>query len=923
MTTFDVQIACTPSPATLVHSQSFPAWSGLSKLALSSPTPSSCSGSGSEGESSGTESSLPSYSFHRHQSLTFNFPLPPDAGADNDEKVRESTDAESDLPCVSTVQPLQPHTQQEPSRHEPPAYIHRLDSESKAGAQTAGDFAEEQNILRLKQSLSLLQLPSETLQQFGQHFMAPAEGEEEIDSSKDAQHVGSQKSAHPPRLELAFDSNDDAPLNFDGHDLDRLATLLRGLPTQVDTPGRTDTLDTLRAEERARPAQSPILSGLLSATPSETVWEVDIALQPNKEQHLEGFGNSQKSGETAILRLELSPVEVAKLFSIPMEMPSPGIPFPTREVDGEFSVDDVYQGIMEVTDSSETAVIQPEAPLMRAVGTDQSATLTVDQAAMVFSSPALATPDLGMLSTPAMMDSWPTPVIAQYSTNFDSIARLLETAKPVGVTISAPELGRTRSEKGVLHIEEDPLEDTRSPQADEDRPETPSESPITSLPSSVSTPALSVLNRPRVKTRCDATTFFGTTRRDTERKLTASRSSTMASSSMPTSKSMGALALPSHLSDGSDRPSIPSRNSSQMCIITASPAPMDSPDKVQVAAASPDSCTYDITEDVHVHNNDSSPAAYWHETRQILDPNLGKHSALLDELRRQRTATLGTPLDQPQTLQPLPPVPPTPATLQKVRTPKNIKTSLSINTSAPSPTRSGFGGHIFKAFRRSPRSPPASIVIKSAELPSNIRPILVKSPSSTVGAVPMVPTASKTSVKTVLSTSTSHSVATAGPTTMNSSGSSTSFANNMARIPFSASPPVVLKGQALQEVKQACHQKAALIRAAAMVAAAEEQRAAASAAYRAAEAALLASRRQSATAAQQNISAGGGAVGTRPHSFHGHVAQILFAEAPERQYNVPSIRTVKSPPATAVAGRGRPVNLRQVSNVADTVLLAL
>ncbi|KAE8258830.1 hypothetical protein A4X13_0g1408 [Tilletia indica] len=931
MSTFDVQVACTPSPETLVQSRSFPAWSGESKLTLSSPTLSSCSGSGSD--SSGTESSLPSYSVHRPHSLTFTFPLPPPAGTEIDAKIHAGTDTKSQYATEVDIQPLHTHKERNPGKHDPPAYIQ--------GHEPAADANETHNILRLKQSLSLLQLPRETLHQFEQHDTEPSR------NSKGEDGAEPQTSARPPRLELAFDSGDDAPLNFDGHDLDRLATLLRGLPTQVDTPGRSDTLDSLKAEEHSRTAgttasQSPILSGLLSGTPSETVWEVDIALQPNQGRYEGEVMDASKSGDTAILRLELSPVEVAQLFSITMQSPSPFVPFGSNDNSGRFAAVDMYKGIDIAAQTPGAGPIQDRSTdISGHVSTnnalEHSEKLTSKEAAAMFLSPVLSTPDLDMMATPAMMDAWPTPVMGPQSTNFDSIARLLETAKPIGVTISAPSLGRTKSEKGVVHSDKDLMD---SPQAESG-----------SSPPGLSTPTPSVLNRPRAKARRDATTFFGTTRRDMERKLTSerltSRSSTMAGSPMPTSKSMGALALPSHLSDGSDRPHIPNRKSSQGCIV-ASPASMDtvparipSPEvevKVPtVSAASPDSCAYDITEDVHVHNHDSSPAAYWNETRQILDPDQGKLSsapALLDELRRQHALEMGSEQLQAQTFQHFIPTmpPPTPATLQKVRTPKAIKTPPSSTTSVPRATRSGFGGQIFKAFRRSPRSPVTSI-IRCPDPPQNIRPILVKPTHSAVGAIPMSASASKMSVKTALSTSASTprtAVTILQPP--NNSGSTT-FAN-VSRAPAPATAPVVLKGQALHEVKQACQQKAALIRAAAMVAAAEEQRAAASAAYRAAEAALLASRRQSAAAVslagqQQSSggSGGGGGAGDRPHSFHGQVAQILFAETPERQYNVPSIRTVKTPPSTAMgagaAERGRPVDPHQAANASNTVLLSL
>ncbi|KAK0565019.1 hypothetical protein OC844_001418 [Tilletia horrida] len=1026
MASYDVQVECTPSPGNIAPSRSFPQWHGALKASATSPALSSCSGSGSDSDTNGTESSLPSYSNHqRHHSLTFSFPLPPHVKDVKDVKV-QSGSVEPPETCEEVL-PLQVRKDRRASNREPPPYLDGMRVQLAEQQDEIVGPEELQNISRLQASMSLLQLPDDTFYSHHQdvdasHCQSEAPNESLFGNHG---HQASQSFAEPPRLELAFAADTDGPLNFDTDDLTRLATMLKGVPTNLTHPDSPEQVDCFpssstgddgdqSASTNGTDTQSPILSGLLKETAADELWEVNIALQQSDESdgQTDGVTETKKPGETAILRLELSPVEVAQLFSLPIAMASPPqLTLDAREISAEITVDELYDGIEIAASSPDTVVDDDPLAVPRVklptLATSKTSVMPIptprvqepavqdlsepkrqeiaDEAdiAAIFSSPALNTPDIDGMPTPAMMDSWPTPIMTGPSagSNIDSIARLLDSAKPVGVTISAPMLSRQRSEKGtVVHndaaggmLSSTPmLSNLRSPRIDPRRHGMLGSLGVAEMcasPAAVGTP--SILHRPRAKPRRDATSFFGTTRRDTERKLTMERLLSKSSldegaAPIPVSQSLGSVALPSDRREESGKPAIPHRNSSHGRI---SPSPAHiagskeaeapAPDAAAAApataeavqpmpaqmstSASVDSCTYHIVEDSHVHDNDSSPAAYWDETRQMIGPGPETHGAghaLLDALRRQRASTLEMPRqDVPDPVSvpapmamavPIPApqgvVPPTPATLQKVRTPKGAK-NAGANGQATSPTRSmgssgggGFGGQIFKAFRRSPRSPAAASAAKPsppaagavvAPAPvspphAHVRPILVK---QATGAVPMAPSASKQSAKTVASTASSRSTA---------SASSQDVRFRIARVPVpvseqksppAAAPapavaPVVLKGQALQDVKQACAQKAALIRAAAMVAAAEEQRAAASAAYRAAEAALLASRRQSAAAAPvpvpASLAASGGHQRGKRSVESQQIAQILFGEGgEERRHYVPSIRAVKTPPRTS------------------------
>ncbi|KAL9938895.1 hypothetical protein V8E36_002614 [Tilletia maclaganii] len=966
MAAFEVNIECTPSTTGLVSSKSFPAWSRNSKMA-SSPTLSSCSGS-----SSGPESSLPSYSHHRAHSTTFSFPLPPSAPTSTDVKI----------PLGDKTQRAQVTSLQlKGQARSPPPYDEET---SPVKVDT-----ELENIARLHRSLSLLQLPQSEFE------------EEELDDfdqvslSRCGNDGHARSRSHSiieplPRLELSLqvDEDTDGRLNFDAHDLDHLSSIIEGLPTQltqVNAQGQRDTVEPLQERQQGganctAPAnQSPILSGLLSETAKDTVWEVDIAFE-TKEGDDKHMQDGHHAGDTAILRLELSPVEVAQLFHIPIAVASPPqLHFDLDRSAGEITVDDLYDGIEIATISPET-IGNSSDPLVKADTTRVQANdeLAVQHQGTVFSSPALATPDLDMVNTPALMDSWPTPIMdsiigsenAGTTTAIDSIARLLESAKPVGVTITASALGRTRSERGVLHSPLSPIPNVLSPEVDEELLNGAATSLLIrrSAPAPTSppaTPALSILHRPRAKPRREATSFFGTTKRDKERKLMlerlTSRSSTLEGSPvdlLSVSGSTGSMDSDRSRADSDCRPEVPARKSSHGCVretassaterTEAAPPPLP---MVVSGSTSADSCTYRPIEDEHEHCNDSSPAAYWVETREMLSPSLGQAdgsggagagagSALLEELRRQKRHSTAVAMmmvgGAAAAASTAAPSPSTPATLQKTRAVSKGGVSSSAVLGAPangraleaettiSPTRSGFGGQIFKAFRRSPRVPaPVEKVVvvgSNAGAGTNgepLRPILVKNPSTLTvglpsagviapGSIPMAASASKQSSKTTFSTATTIA---ATPTRSSPPHVQQPQPSPRKMVASCSAPstaaPTVLTGQALHEVKQACQQKVALIRAAAMVAAAEEQRAAATAAYRAAEAALLASRRQSQPAApQQQIlhhHPGGeerrskGRKNSASVSGQQLVAQILFdAEAPERRHNVPSIRAISS-----------------------------
>ncbi|KAK0555717.1 hypothetical protein OC846_001588 [Tilletia horrida] len=898
--------------AGLPISKSFPSWS---HLASSSP-PSSSHGSGSgHSDSSGSSSpSLPSYSVNRHVSMTFSFPLPPGAAP------KDIRDLASDRDQKSAI-------------HEPPPYAQT--GEDQKVTSEVGECPvqrEQANVARLKASYSLLRLPAGPT-----HKRPDAQSEVTPD---DHNKVNGDRS-----IPSKSGQSSDDPFEFDQDDLQRLAALLQGLPAALNHDGNdaqdVNTQDPAGAfavpDLQGRSlSQSPILSGLLSAASSQAPWEVDIALEPHQQE-----GDAQVQKEPAILRLELSPIEVAQLFSIPIALASPPrLDFDAHDISGaEITVDDLFQGIELSTSSSNQQVVNTTSEIQDILEqvdhevSEESDLVVPEILPDLEASPiAPSLTDFDMIKTPPAMEALPTPDpqgTGAYS-GLASIAKLLESAKPVGVTISVPGLARTVSVKGQVgsstalnspHPMLSPLSTVmKSPEAT-----------MLNTPASLS---CSVLNRPRPKPRGNMSSFFGTNRRDIERKLTAekpttSRSSTADLSGFSASRSLGSIALPSTMLSGEARPAIPQRKSSHGYVLV-SPEPMGTVDE-STSMDGADNLDFEALENARSHDSGSSPAAYWKETKDVLGGSTGGAGAcqmandhsLIKELRRQRAATLDSTPEQP----PKPVVHHhVPVTLQKTRASAKREKPTTVASSINSPSRVSISGQIFKAFRRSSRSPaPAS----TAAIPvdsSTVTPDGTPAPKADLKSLPMEPSTSQTSFKTSATSQSSRSVAT-------SAISAAVKGSKHPQVPHATASaagahPLVLRGQALQDVKVACQQKAALIRAAAMLAAAEEQRVAAGAAYRAAEAALLASRRQASKASagsndspQREAKARAGSVGGPDRSDVETVPFMVSDHAP-RRYDVPSIRPVKRKPVATSPASGQP-KTDQPSTAAETVLLSL